>query len=205
MKKFLLNGFLMLAFLLPLAAQNNLLISPEDLRVEKVDGGTNIYIRKKPGLESVMLTETTKDPYGKIDNYAYRATEYNPVNGDEIRILDGKKLDSKYAKYSLVDSTPEDTDFFGPAFHIYIPKKLVYGYELMCYVAPRIHILRVEVVQIFSIERSTHIQSVEPHLVRVDCLMEEAALCVAVLNARIFVLQIVVQKIGGILVLLCAA
>ena len=114
-------------------AQQKLLISAENVKLipdeDAEKGGFHLYVKKLPGIESILLTETTKDPYGKIDNYAYRATEYNPVNGDEIRILDGKKLDSKYAKYSLVDSTPEDTDFFGPAFHIYIPKKLVYGYE----------------------------------------------------------------------------
>lgn len=114
-------------------AQQKLLISAENVKLipeeDAEKGGYHLYVKKLPGIESILLTETTKDPYGKIDNYAYRATEYNPVNGDEIRILDGKKLDSQYAKYSLVDSTPEDTDFFGPAFHIYIPKKLVYGYE----------------------------------------------------------------------------
>jgi len=130
MKKFLLNGFLMLLFLLPLAAQNNLLISPEDLRVEKVDGGTNIYIRKKPGLESVMLTETTKDPLGKEDNYAYRAREWNPVNGDEKRILDGEVLDSKErGLYFLVDSNAGDDAQFGKAFLIFVPDELVYGYD----------------------------------------------------------------------------
>ena len=76
-----------------------------------------------------MLTETTKDPTGKNDSYAYRAKEYNKINGDEKRILNGEFLVSEGAKYSLVDSTPEETDFFGPAFHIYIPQTLVYGYE----------------------------------------------------------------------------
>ncbi len=130
MKKFLLNGILMLAFLLPLAAQNNLLISPEDLRVEKVDGGTNIFIRKKPGLESVMLTETTKDPLGKEDNYAYRAREWNPINGDEKRILDGEVLDSKEkGLYFLVDSNAGADAQFGKAFLIFVPDELVYGYD----------------------------------------------------------------------------
>ena len=130
MKKFLLNGILMLALLLPLAAQNNLLILPEDLRVEKVDGGTNIFIRKKPGLESVMLTETTKDPLGKEDNYAYRALEWNPINGDEKRVLDGEVLDSKErGLYFLVDSNAGNDAQFGKAFLIFVPDELVYGYD----------------------------------------------------------------------------
>ena len=114
----------------PLFAQNNLLITPEDIRVEKVSGGTNLFIRKKSGLESVMLTETTKDPLGKEDNYAYRAKEWNPVNGDEKRILDGETLDSKgKGLYFLVDSTPQDDAQFGKAFLIFVPDELVFGYD----------------------------------------------------------------------------
>lgn len=114
----------------PLFAQNNLLITPDDIRVEKVSGGTNLFIRKKTGLESVMLTETTKDPLGKEDNYAYRAKEWNPVNGDEKRILDGEALDSKgKGLYFLVDSTPQDDAQFGKAFLIFVPDELVFGYD----------------------------------------------------------------------------
>ena len=99
-----MSGFLLFVFLLPFAAQspgqNKLLISPNDIRIEKVEGGCNLFIRKKDGLESVMLTETTKDPLGKEDNYAYRAREWNaPValwtgvedlvgNPDSGKILD---------------------------------------------------------------------------------------------------------------------
>ncbi len=117
------------------ATKNPLLILPEDIRIEQAGGkdfeaasGYHLYIRKKPGLESVMLTETTKDPNGTEDNYSYRATEYNPVNGDEIRLLEGKKLESESAKYSLIDSTPERDAKFGESFHIYIPSTIVYGY-----------------------------------------------------------------------------
>lgn len=75
-----------------------------------------------------MLVETTKDPEGKEDNYAYRALEYNKINGDEVRYLNGKILDSQYGKFSLIDSTPEKDEQFGEAFHIYIPYKMEYGY-----------------------------------------------------------------------------
>ena len=130
MKKFLLSGVLLSAFLIPALAQNNLLIAPGDIRIEKVENGCNLFIRKKAGLESVMLTETTKDPLGKEDNYAYRAREWNAVNGDEKRILDGEVLDSKgKGLYFLVDSTPQDDAQFGKAFCIFIPQEIVYGYE----------------------------------------------------------------------------
>jgi len=114
--------------------QNAMRITSKDIRlIPEKEGefsgeGYHLYIRKLKGVESVLLTETTKDPLGKADSYAYRAEEYNKINGEEIRYLDGKPLVSKYAKFSLVDSSVEKTDFFDEAFHIYIPSKLIYGY-----------------------------------------------------------------------------
>ncbi|MBP5519937.1 MAG: VWA domain-containing protein [Treponema sp.] len=111
--------------------QKQLRITAADVRlVPDESGGYHLYIKKSDKINSVLLTETTKDPEGKSDNYAYRAKEYNSINGDEIRFLDGKKLESEGAKYSLVDSTPEDTKFWkSPAFHIYIPETIIYGYD----------------------------------------------------------------------------
>ena len=113
------------------AKQQQLRITAENVRLvrDEKNGGYHLYVKKLPNVNSILLTETTKDPEGKSDSYAYRAQEYNSINGGEIRYLDGKKLESEGAKYSLVDSTPENTSFFGPAFHIYIPETIVYGYE----------------------------------------------------------------------------
>jgi len=119
--------------------QKQLRVTASDIRLipekgnEYGGGGFHLWMKKVPGVNSILLTETTKDPLGKNDSYAYRAKEYNPVNGDEIRYLDGKPLVTEFAKYSLVDSTTEKTTIFGgepvEAFHIYIPSTLVYGYE----------------------------------------------------------------------------
>ncbi len=117
------------------AKQKAMRITADDVKlIEERDADGNIagyhlYVRKLAGVNSILLTETTRDPTGKADNYAYRATEYNPINGDEIRYLDGQQLVSEGAKYSLIDSTPEKTDFFDQAFHIFIPPVLLYGYE----------------------------------------------------------------------------
>ena len=113
------------------AKQQELRITASDVRLvrDTKQGGYHLYVKKSDKINSILLTETTKDPAGKSDSYAYRAKEYNKINGDEIRYLDGKKLESEGAKYSLVDSTVENTSFFGPAFHIYIPETIVYGYE----------------------------------------------------------------------------
>jgi hypothetical protein len=108
--------------------ERDLSILQEDLRIEQgVDGGFHLFIRKKPDVGSVLLTETTRDPALAEPNYAYRVTDWNPVNGDEIRLIDGVPVPKNI--FSLIDSTPEPHPEFGEAFHIYIPYLLNYGYE----------------------------------------------------------------------------
>jgi hypothetical protein len=108
----------------------DLSVLPGDLRIEsRDDGGYDLYVRKKAGIGSILLTESTKDPAMKADNYAYRAAAYNPVNGDEKRILDGKPLPASSGLYSLVSSTSRTDPQLGEAFRILIPPVLVYGYS----------------------------------------------------------------------------
>ncbi|MCQ2611556.1 MAG: VWA domain-containing protein [Treponema sp.] len=113
---------------------NPLLVGPEVIRITgETDSngeviGYHMYIKKIPGVESVMLTETTRDPSGQEPNYAYRAKEWNRYNGNEIRMLNGEILDSPQAKYSLVDSTTENYPGLGQAFHIFVPAEIVFGY-----------------------------------------------------------------------------
>lgn len=107
----------------------DLTVSGSDIRLEDyADGGYLLFIRKKADINSVMLTETTKETSGVESNYAYRAKEWNAINGDELRMLDGEFLTSEYSKYSLMDSTPQPDKEFGSAFCIYIPTELKYGY-----------------------------------------------------------------------------
>ncbi len=107
----------------------NLTITPDDIRLEVAEnGGWNLFVRKKAGLESVLLTETTKGTDPQATNYTYRAKEFNNVNGNEIRLLDGEILDSDYSRYSLVDSTAQQDTVFGESFLIFIPEILLYGY-----------------------------------------------------------------------------
>ena len=105
---------------------------PEDVRIiQSPEGGYNLYIRKKPGINSVLITETTRDPAMLEHNYTYRVLEYNSVNGDERRILDGRFMDEvpgSARQYFLLDSTPESDHTFGEAFRIFIPYVLVYGF-----------------------------------------------------------------------------
>ncbi|MDR2028482.1 MAG: VWA domain-containing protein [Treponema sp.] len=107
----------------------DLSLGPGDLRIEqRVDGGFHLFIRKKPGISSVLLTESTRDPTLRADNYAYRSPDWNAVNGDEIRLLDGVPIPRESAIWSLIDSSPEGDAEWGQSFHIYIPYILNYGY-----------------------------------------------------------------------------
>jgi hypothetical protein len=117
--------------LLPsLLYSQDLSLSQGDLRIElRPDGGYHLFIRYKPDISSVLLTETTKDPKYQADNYAYRTLEKNAVNGDEIRLIDGYPIPKESRIYSLVSSTPEWHPDLGWAYHVYIPYILYYGYE----------------------------------------------------------------------------
>jgi len=113
----------------PVFAQN-LSLGPEDLRIEqRVDGGYHLFIRARGDIASVLLTESTKDPAMRADNYAYRAAEWNAVNGDEIRLLNGVPITRESRVYSLISSTVVEHAELGRAFHIYIPYIVYYGYE----------------------------------------------------------------------------
>lgn len=121
----------MLFFIIPLSA-SDLELEQNDLAViqDPAGAGYHFYIRKKPDIASVLITETTKDPEKRLDNFAYRSPQYNPINGDEKRMLNGKELSNNSKNlYSLVDSTPEKDTPLGDAFHIWVPYIIVYGYE----------------------------------------------------------------------------
>jgi len=119
------------ALLLPFSLYaQDLSLSRDDLRIElRPDGGYHLFIRYKPDISSVLITETTKDPQLQAANYAYRTAEKNPVNGDEIRLIDGYPISKESGIYSLVSSTPEKHPELGWAYHIYMPYVLYYGYE----------------------------------------------------------------------------
>jgi len=108
----------------------DLSVNPEDISIElRADGGYHLFIRKKPDIRSVLLTETTRDPSMSSDSFAYRAGEWNAINGNEIRLLNGVPIPASSRIYSLVSSTVINHPVFGEAFHIYIPYIIYYGYE----------------------------------------------------------------------------
>jgi hypothetical protein len=127
--RIILLACVLLSIGIPVFGQD-LTISPDDLRIElRADGGYHLFIRTKPNISSVLLTESTRDPVMAADNYAYRVLEWNPVNGDEIRLLNGYPIPRESGIFSLIDSSPEPHPELGSAFHIYIPWVVYYGYE----------------------------------------------------------------------------
>ena len=81
-------------------------------------------------MNSVLLTESTADPEKLRDSYALRAYEYNEINGDEPRMLNGELLPGDRNLYFLIDSSAEYNETLNAmAFHIYVPLSLTYGYS----------------------------------------------------------------------------
>ena len=114
----------------PYLCAQDLSLSPNDLLIElRPDGGYHLFIRWKPDISSVLLTESTRDPSFRAENYAYRAAEKNDINGSEIRLINGIPISAESRIYSLVSSTPVRHPGLGWAYHIYIPYVLLYGYE----------------------------------------------------------------------------
>lgn len=109
---------------------NDLVIQPEDVYIEITENSTGfeLYIKAKERLGSVLITESSADPEKRADSFAFRARDYNPVNGDERRILNGEFLSPDKELFFLVDSTPESNELLGLAFRIHVPYQLTYGY-----------------------------------------------------------------------------
>ena len=121
---------LMLLFLVPsFIAADGLRLDLSDIKItQDTEGGFSLRIRKTPDINSILITESTRDPSLQAAAYGLRNPEYHPVNGNEQRILDGAFLQSEYARYFLLDSSPSPDSVLGAAFHIFIPYVVEYGY-----------------------------------------------------------------------------
>jgi hypothetical protein len=101
-------------------------LSREDfLAITSPLGGYNLFIRKTPGIASVLLTFF--DPTDPLAvEYPLLTDCQNTVNGDEIILMEDNGLGEMWR---LVDSTPEFDPLFGEeVFHIYLPP-VVYVYH----------------------------------------------------------------------------
>ncbi|MDC7235485.1 MAG: hypothetical protein PQJ58_19810 [Spirochaetales bacterium] len=116
--------------LVPLSSQE-LKIEAGDVYLDMVEGeGFHLWIRQKTGMNSVLVTESTADPEKQRDSFALRAYEYNEINGNEPRILNGEFLPQDSGYYYLIDSTPVYNEILeSMAFQIFVPLHLTYGYS----------------------------------------------------------------------------
>jgi len=102
-------------------------LGPDDVYLEAREDGLFLFIRQKPGIGSVLLTESMELPDNSVATYALRATKPNSVNGSERRLLNGQFLPEGHL--SLIDSTPEFVPrFSGPGFVILLPEEIQYGW-----------------------------------------------------------------------------
>ncbi|ASQ29124.1 hypothetical protein CDQ96_01600 [Borrelia miyamotoi] len=129
MKKAYFIIFLFIVLNLFTSMDDDLSIDINDVYVEAHEDGFHLFIRKKPNIKSVILTESFEipDKSKDVSTYSFRTLEYNKINGDEIRILNGRVIQNK-TLLSLTSSTPVHNRKFGQAFHILIPKRLKYGF-----------------------------------------------------------------------------
>jgi hypothetical protein len=124
-KSTLLAVFIVLLSVSAFGQNISLSLDPSDIRFESVldDGnlaGYNLFVRKKLGIESVMVTEPT-------GSYALRSLNWNAINGNERRELSGVTLTDTYSRFSILSSTPIHDWLFVEAFQLFIPLWVVYG------------------------------------------------------------------------------
>jgi hypothetical protein len=119
---------LLLCFAVQGYTQEILSIYAEDSLIEADSrrDGFHLYIKKKPGISSIILMESTQDPAGKEDSYPYQPLEWNEVNGNEMRVF-SSPYPAEDLEWYLMDSTLEKHPLLGEAFHIYVPPTIAYG------------------------------------------------------------------------------
>ncbi|MCK5736681.1 MAG: hypothetical protein KAH21_09390, partial [Spirochaetaceae bacterium] len=109
---------------------DNLVISPDNtyLEYDEALGGFILNVKASPGIGSILITESSADPDGVLDVFAYRTEYAKSINKNEKRILNGSFLKNNGEEQYLIDSTPEPDSLLGEAFRILIPYRLAFGY-----------------------------------------------------------------------------
>ena len=109
----------------------DIVVLPEDKNHFVMDGnGVHLFVKKRGNIQSVSLLVKSYN-YNDPDLSLMRAKEKNSVNGNELRYSAGTKSTFRMERTpnALISSTTEN-NFFGECFHIYIPKKMYYGYVI---------------------------------------------------------------------------
>ena len=103
----------------------DLVIGQGDIRFEPAyfEGATigyYLYVRKKPDIESVMVTESS-------GHHALRTLDWNAISGDERRELSGVQIFNIHSIFSIVSSNTIPDLHFIEAFRLFIPLHVIYG------------------------------------------------------------------------------
>ncbi|NIZ40339.1 hypothetical protein PVA45_02280 [Entomospira entomophila] len=109
------------------------ILTSDDIKIFRLDpskDGFDLFIRKKVGVESIMLTDSTVDLIGLYDNFALRAYDAHPTYATEPRNLNNRTIDLADGSYFLVTSTAKVFKELGSDywFHLFVPTSVVYGY-----------------------------------------------------------------------------
>lgn len=127
MKKFVFV-FVIILFIGIQAFSQDQSLSEDDIFIsQSLEGGYDLWVRKKPGINSIMLTESSELPDHRIATYSLKNPNAHPTIAEEKRILNGQFLPTGRDGYYLIDSTPEKVEYFGEAFHLFIPYIITYG------------------------------------------------------------------------------
>jgi len=121
---------------------SDLSLDPSDIRFEPVylnDTvlGYSLFVRKRLGMESVMLTE----PSGY---HALRSIEWNPINGSERRELSGVPLSGAYSRYSILSSIITK----GVYFYIHFDYKYAKWVNKACIILYSMCIIKVKLSEL---------------------------------------------------------
>ncbi|MBN2440204.1 MAG: hypothetical protein JXJ04_02630 [Spirochaetales bacterium] len=103
------------------------LLKNTDILFKENKTGYDLYIRKIKGIESILLTESQRDPEFKRTTYSLRTPDPSPEHINEIRYLDGNLLSQIKNSYFLIDSSPIDHPVLQKAFHFDFPREVLYG------------------------------------------------------------------------------
>ena len=124
-KPTLLAVYIVLLSLSVFGQNISLSLDPSDIRFElafenESPVGYNLFVRKKPDIESVMLTEPT-------GNYALRLLWWDAINRNEKREFSGVTLTDDYSRFNILSSTSIPDRLFVEAFQLFVPLWVVYG------------------------------------------------------------------------------
>lgn len=103
-------------------------ITAKDVVMEPRADGYHLFIRKLPGIQSILLTESFELPDHRLSTYALRTIGTDSVNQSERRLLNGQFL--KEPHRSIVSSTGINYPGLGEAFHVLITPEIEYGNQV---------------------------------------------------------------------------